>query len=242
MPALSMLRRKDTPPASTAEAEARVKLAAALTAASAARAESDATARAHAAAQQAVSTARNAIAKATTAVETAATESVRYRIDLARGNATTPPQTVGEAKAAVATAEQHLDDCRAAQDALATELRKARDGVGYRERDVEAAALDVLKTSPVIAKLIEETGRLQRAYYSNALALNWLEARSLLHLGTRSGFGYTDATPALFIVHRWQASPETWNLPAGDDMPGSGAWGAALEALKTDAAAPLPDA
>jgi hypothetical protein len=222
----------------------RLALAAAIESREQAKAEA-------AALREAASRARAEVAKAIDAVDMAREEldeaPRRYAAALtarAMGDDSAIPVPAKVIAERLRDAEQHL----AAARESATEIQKLSNDAemrigSYREPDVKKAALAVLQTSPVIARVIEETEALQRAYIEKALELDLLVSKRLADLGTREGGNmWSRTTPAFTIANRFNSPPMTWReLLDTADRAGVARWEAALEALQRDASAPVPE-
>jgi hypothetical protein len=94
-----------------------------------------------------------------------------------------------------------------------------------------------MSASPELAALVDRAERLQRELAAVSDALLFLQEREVLAL--RHTAFINDRTRAQIVVERLFVTPALWrDLRAGGAAP----WAAALAALETDAAAPLPAA
>jgi hypothetical protein len=245
MPALSMLRRKDTPPASTAEVGARAKLAEAIANAQEARAQQQAIGAALAKAEAAASRANDAVAEAERTLERTPSEVAEYMAAQERGAAGPAPMSAREARTVLAEAKQAQEDRYAERNALRVQLRAAQERPGFADSRVNDAAWGVVRAEAVGAALAMAVElRDLMSQVSDKVATFEFLARNKVLPGQYSPappYCYPDDPIANTVASCMNAVVGEWQRQLGKPS-GVLVWMSALEALKTDAAAPLPDA
>ena len=148
--------------------------------------------------------------------------------------------TVGQARAAVIQAQDHLDECRDTRAALKAELDKGDNGLSsLRVTDAARAVIRVEMQRRAVA-LAAEVTRLQRDLVAKGSALQWLAG-----VLPRADRGQDD--PIRRAAERMESAPSCMDdrhgcaAYASFAIPtGGNAWAAAFEALLRDANAPLP--
>jgi hypothetical protein len=236
MSAAAMKRSSEPTPFPSAQ---RAELAHAIARAADAGARPVALEQAAATANSALLAAIGAVEAAEEALEEAKGNTAKHAVDRVLGTAGPPPLTVGQARAAVIQAQDHLDECRDTRAALKAELDKGDNGLSsLRLTDAARAVIRVEMRDRAIA-LAAEVTRLQRDLVAKGSALQWLAG-----VLPRADLGQDD--PVRRAADRMESSPSAWTIgtirgDASFAIPtGGNAWAAAYEALLRDANTVLP--
>jgi len=235
----AILKMRAAPPPPSA---ARAKLAAAI--ADLNRAEGEITAisqvlntgrcgwEATRAAQERVDTAKSNLV----AVKQAAADCV---IHAALGSVDTAAPDIKAARAALADAEDLLDTLRDTRTALEGKLETLQHGMLLKRLSLTDAVRDVAREEcgAKALKLAEELHRLHRHLVDRHMALAFLvEQEFVADYGPAALDGIGELTARFtYAPAEWRAS----HMPI--PSPSRNAWAAAIEALKTDATAQLPE-
>jgi predicted RNase H-like nuclease (RuvC/YqgF family) len=183
--------------------------------------------------------AANARDTAAAAVTAARADAVVHLTQTALGTASTPPTTLKATRAALAEADDALEDAQAALDGLKARLNPAKDTLAFAAQTRDEAVLRVLRGSSEITALIADVQRLQRELADRGTALTFLARHRAIDL-SRVVDGYrNEQPPAEIAIYRLNAPVHTWNDLLAN-VPGPTPWQVAIEGLKVDATTPLP--
>jgi hypothetical protein len=172
-------------------------------------------------ARNTVDAATIAVAEKTKALETAKGANADYLARAALGRSgDVPPPSVQDARLALQDAQDQLDAARSTVALFENNRQVTVDEVSYAERDVDRAVEAVVKASTEIRALV---GRLKTAYAELVDVRNALQVMRERLPDDLKIIGSVDI-PRI-------------NL---DDLKLAATWKAAIEALRTDADAPLP--
>ena len=177
-----------------------------------------ANAEAHERAEAAVVETYSAESQAEAAVEKAKSDAPARLAALFRGEEVEDAQTVEQAEAALASVRQKRADMRAARDALEKETARAGNRAEWKAEEVMSAIASVVKASPEAGALFDAYVAAERRYTALRLAIDVLQ---------RAG-----ALPDRAVSHR----------PDEPDRLLSHQWAGAIEGLRSDYDASLPEA
>jgi hypothetical protein len=141
-----------------------------------------------------------------------------------------PPLELANQLAVAKAALAKIRTDRAADRERLADLERSRD---WREAGVRKCAAAVLRTSPAVARAVEEAERRQREAADASIALNWCVREGIIDT---SGNGMAAAV----VLARWDAASFTWH-DLTYQVPGGRPFAEALDALMADPDAPLPD-
>lgn len=228
-----------TPPISAE----RAALAEAIARLTEMRAQLDATATAIDTARPAVWEAMRVVDAAPELVETAKANAAIYLQQQARGLAPERPQTIREARNAVADAQDTLDTARAAVAALEAEMDRIRGRLPLAEEAVRRTARAVLhvEAEATACALAAELAAAQRALVILGDTVEWLAGAGAFTTTEQHGsrYGLPEDDVIRMTLTRLQTPPRAWNGLALA-QPAAAVWIAAFAALQADATASLP--
>jgi chromosome segregation ATPase len=174
---------------------------------------------AHEGATQTVYAARHAVEGAEKAIEEAKTNAADFLTNTLLGTGGTAPLTIKQARAALQDAEDELAAALAAREALRKKLEAVKARPGFAENKIKECALAVIATEAPIAEIVARREKAYREFVDAENVLQWFQVKDLADSPT---------------VHQpWEPKPTL-------EILGAGPWDAVLEALQTDADAPLP--
>jgi len=180
--------------------------------------------------------AQEALDQARAALENAHQNATLALVDIAMGATPAPRVTARDARAAVAAAEDELAAASAARQIIRDRIKPASDTVLARQWGVEKAADAVVRAETSIDTLLADMDTLFRQIADKGRLLEWLTGQDRI---PRNG---PEADPRTSYAYSLLAvAPLGWTLSGTPHAsPLTDAWKTALEALKTDASAPLP--
>ncbi|MGI4941745.1 MAG: hypothetical protein ACRYHQ_14490 [Janthinobacterium lividum] len=222
----------------------RVALAEAIAAHVDHQAQRAATSAAISTASDTVWNARRRLDAAPELIERAKANVAQHMADTARGVAGTPPQTIREARNAVADAEDDLDAAKAAQDALRVQMEEL-DGRAYHfQNAVGRAARAVLhaEAEATAYALAAELRRMQQEMVALGDAVEWLASAGAFSVVEQHGGSYGKPADEAIrrAISRMQTPPHGWTGLAIEQPSAAAVWTAAFAALQIDPMAPLP--
>lgn len=169
-------------------------------------------------------------------------------LSAALGEAGHPASGAAKARAAVQMANDALEMAEAALAALPARVDAADAEQARLEKRVEAAATAVLREHPAIAAMPARVAAMQREMVVLMTTLHWLRGAGVIATATYECFGpnISDQDRLLnTVIGNLSTQPRNWSL--GEDNSqnvarlGSARWEQALDDLKADPAASLPD-
>ena len=222
----------------------RVALAEAIAAHVDHQAQRAATSAAISTASDTVWNARRRLDAAPELIERAKANVAQHMADTARGVAGTPPQSLREARNAVADAEDDLDAAKAAQDALRVQMEEL-DGRAYHfQNAVGRAARAVLhaEAEATACALAAELRRMQQEMIALGDTVEWLAGAGAFTVVEQHGGSYGKPADEAIrtVLNRLQSAPRSWTGLAIAQPSAAALWTAAFAALQADATAPLP--
>jgi len=172
---------------------------------------------AHERAADTVYEAKDAVDKAIATLDEAKAGEGSYLAAAALGEADAALSPVKTAAAAVEQANDQLGTARHMRDALEAEIKSAERELMWAKSKLDDAVNDAVRADPATAQLFAEFSKVERRFMSLRQAMGVVGTSRL-----PQGCEFWDCQ------HSW---PE---------LPGAPVWQAAIEALRTDADAPLP--
>jgi len=157
----------------------------------------------------------------------------------ALGDTETAAPDIKAARAALADAEDLLDTLRDTRTALEGKLETLQQGMLLKRLSLTDAVRDVAREEcgEKARTLVEELHRLHRHLVDKHIALAYLVANEFV-----ADYGPAALDGIGELTSRFTYAPEQWraaHMPI--PSPSRNAWAAAIEALKTDAMAQLPE-
>lgn len=181
----------------------------------------------------AMETARKAVTEAESALAAAKSTTVDNLLD----GSTSAGPSIADARHTLGDARDQLEALQTARQEAERRLDAVPSLIDRHRGMIELAAIDVLReeAGPSIAGLVAELDGLHRQIAEKGLLLDWLTGRVVPDRGPAAPTGLME------VNARFHSMPRTWVFSEPTRSPTVKAWNAALEGLKTDALAALPD-
>lgn len=185
-----------------------------------------------------ISELRKNLRNAETAFEEAKRESVSNLVHEAMGEAHADQPSMRQLRADMASVEDELEAAKEAKDALDTRQKHIDSRLSLAEMGARRALNEVIKTSPEVGQLIEETKVLEGQIIERISQISYLVER--LHLGSDI-FESLALKPACTGGLHFPTPARSWAFLAAEKGNGiPAAWQAAVAGLDKDASFPLP--
>jgi len=181
-----------------------------------------------------------AVDTATEDVDKAKADTVTHLVDHAMGGTAVAPRTIRQARNALQEAEDELAAARTARGELERRKADLLFPVSLATGRVDDAITAVLQAAPETAAAVAELAELVRRLATLGPLVTWLSAARVFAADapeTLLAKRLPDALDGVFFRESSVAPPDPRRDPAIDARP---AWQAAVAALRSDAAAPLP--
>jgi DNA repair exonuclease SbcCD ATPase subunit len=166
---------------------------------------------------EAVYAARHAVEEAEAKIEQAKSNAATHLTAIAMGSTDAVPLSVKEARAYLQDAQDTLDAAISAREQLAKQKPAVESDVNSLRRQIDNRITDAIKAEAPVEKMLADFATLHREFVARRRVMEWLE-----------GLGVIPREAS------FRTEPREW-AEAGE-LP----WKNAVEALATDADAPLP--
>ena len=183
-------------------------------------------------------TAEQALATARETAAQAAARAHEHNIAALMGKPAPDIPTRSQSAAALQAATDAATDAEAAARAIGDEIDQLQSGARDRWARIDDAARAVLveETQGAAQQIIDDLGELHRKFVAGQRMLQWLIKVGIVHdVGPKAPPGVSE------LSNRAMQPPTSWALwNAVSSSPPIEKWEAAIKALRSDAAAPLP--